>query len=643
MSSFLPFLLIQVLAALVLCACGIGSAEKTGNETPVCERHGYTTCPDVCCGRNTTTGQAVCCLEADAICCNRPSLAEKGTRFFCCPQYLPKCDFDAGTCRPSTWQGESKYDDTFRLDFYRAQTKRPRSSYRGRNFKHTSFVLNKHLERSLGVVAVKPCEDFKLEELHELQTLIYKHRQNEFDHVYRKTSDNRQLNGNSLAEFETKWREELDRVHRYPALESVVRDGRCHEAVMWFIHHIPTSKREIVLSQVALPLLPHKRHFERDGETMERLDVPQSVLAGVRSVYFTQIGCGLCHTVPKPSSLGPNVTQCPEKSAARCMVQYRMKCNDSSEFADHHCCPGLECRQWYVPASEANFARNTTRCEPAQKTSKKLEVQKDSHTHHQAATHEEQSTLDNARIPPVLAKAWSADGLYRNITDDNETTMYGTSKMMIYEDGIENATSIRVDFAPVCPFKQLWATGLESNYGPCSVIYRNNTVTYTYPQQKVACTYCEEDAIPPWHRDFLCSSSSTLREEVIERLDGTSIKADLWEIEWWSSVFLYLPNYRNWYFRPGTNVPLRVSEDLEFGYTDFFNYTVHEHGIPDDMFTEPMEGLALYHINGLHGTSPNLSREDARFSGSTGQAATVHLRTVDWPSKNMAAARMAIA
>ena len=39
------------------------------------------------------------------------------------------------------------------------------------------------------------------------------------------------------------------------------RDGHCHEGVMWYVHHLPESLKEIITDKASLPLLPQIRHY----------------------------------------------------------------------------------------------------------------------------------------------------------------------------------------------------------------------------------------------------------------------------------------------------------------------------------------------------------------------------------------------
>ena len=38
------------------------------------------------------------------------------------------------------------------------------------------------------------------------------------------------------------------------------RDGHCREAVMWYVHHLPESLKEVITDKASLPLLSQIRH-----------------------------------------------------------------------------------------------------------------------------------------------------------------------------------------------------------------------------------------------------------------------------------------------------------------------------------------------------------------------------------------------
>jgi len=174
-----------------------------------------------------------------------------------------------------------------------------------------------------------------------------------------------------------------------------------------------------------------------------------------------------------------------------------------------------------------------------------------------------------------------------------------------------------VDFGPVCPFYQLNKKGVEANVdGPCTVLYRNNTVTYAYQKHAVRCTYCKEDGTSPWSKDNFCPASVLTPNATILHNGTATLTTDLWTYEWYQNSFITLRNYRNWYMKPGTNIPLRVAEDLGTGFTDFTSYEeVPFPGVPDSELMAGMEDMEEYHIHGIRGEQKGCRGRDQRCDG----------------------------
>ena len=66
----------------------------------------------------------------------------------------------------------------------------PRHEYKGVDFTDMSHVLNHWLNTSYHAL---PCEMWKVEELQQLQALLYIAKESQFDNIYQNTVDNRRL------------------------------------------------------------------------------------------------------------------------------------------------------------------------------------------------------------------------------------------------------------------------------------------------------------------------------------------------------------------------------------------------------------------------------------------------------------------
>jgi len=184
-------------------------------------------------------------------------------------------------------------------DMRRAVSKIPGSHLRGKGFQDMVLKLNKHLDQTNGLVTA-PCSDFTVSELQELQRVLYAARDPKFEEVYQDGSDNRRLGAfgrltSDLDELEKLWRSEREAVSAHSALHDVARDAKCHEVVMWFIHHLTDATKREMSNMIKLPLLaleaPH---------TIQSLQkqLPASLVhtaAPVFESYSQGIGCSACH------------------------------------------------------------------------------------------------------------------------------------------------------------------------------------------------------------------------------------------------------------------------------------------------------------------------------------------------------------
>jgi len=645
---------------LVLCLLLVFSMlpAASGRIDRTCAERGYTTCPAI---YPTVRNEPVCCLQANATCCNRPrnqSLAAV-QQFFCCPPSLPVCDFDIHelTCRPANYVFTEKKAPPAWSVLERARQKIPRSKYRGRNKAHSTEVLNHWLRTGIQRHGLEPqqkltpCEAQTLSELHTLQRKMFPMRLPILDEVYQPRHENRRLRKSNLTEFEAVWAAELTLAKEWPGVENTLRDGRCHEVIMWWAHHLgPDEQKELLISGAVLPLLPEMEHFS-DGsdddavaEAREFSLVDSHVMQTVRSSYKINVGCGACH-ITKKSQDAVNGTTCPAGLHDPCMGLNRLSCHPTD--AGKQCCAGSVCKERYFPASDIYPGKFDYMCVNPNVS---LETASDRSVHpalreyalrNESATPTSRSTAPPLLRAPILPSSFRANGTYFNESADHPTEPAGTSTLRFNQYGIGDLPTIRVDFAPSCPFFQLLRPGLEANYGPCTVLYRNNTVSYVYHDQFVKCTYCKEDGTAPWHQDNMCTASVLSPNLTIQFNNTKNMTVDMWRFDWFQNNFLVLAQLRDWYFTRGSNIPLRVAEDLNTGHTDWYEFEeVASPGISDYEFME--EGVGArgheYHIQGTNGKAkgcPGIDQHQGLKPGETPMCivvAGINVRKV-WPAQ----------
>jgi len=162
-------------------------------------------------------------------------------------------------------------------DLKRARSKIPSTNHKGSHFADMSDKLNRFLKK---YPKVKECSEWTAGELQQFQTLMLMMRAPEIDEVYKKTQDRRGLRGDE-AEHGQRW-ERLTEMARGSKSEGMHRDGHCHEAVMWFVHHMPEVSRMKLAALTAIPLLPAMKHSCMPGEAL-------------CDEYLAQVSCQDCH------------------------------------------------------------------------------------------------------------------------------------------------------------------------------------------------------------------------------------------------------------------------------------------------------------------------------------------------------------
>lgn len=175
-------------------------------------------------------------------------------------------------------------------DLQRARAKVPRTEWKGSTPALLGEALNGHLNKMFP--NTRACEDWTAEELQSYQTKLYSYRHAEFDSIYSSTSDNRRMRHDSLDGHQQQWSNLNDLVSRNEHLKEMHRDGHCHEAVMWLVHHVPAAEQQTVFARQAAPLLPLKQHNCGANATENEMEVCKAY-EGMRSCADCHSGSGI--------------------------------------------------------------------------------------------------------------------------------------------------------------------------------------------------------------------------------------------------------------------------------------------------------------------------------------------------------------
>ena len=172
-------------------------------------------------------------------------------------------------------------------DMRRARNPIPRAAYKGHDFAEMGSVLNRAFTRMAGVEATRPCAEFSAAELRDLLAdSLFGYAAPSLLDVYDTSVDNRRRFEGSAAELRAHWAE-VDAHARAASLSEMHRDGLCHKAVMWFVHHLPADARAALGPKLVLPLLPTAQHAAPAQPSLSS--------AVVYSEYSNATSCQACH------------------------------------------------------------------------------------------------------------------------------------------------------------------------------------------------------------------------------------------------------------------------------------------------------------------------------------------------------------
>jgi hypothetical protein len=170
-------------------------------------------------------------------------------------------------------------------DLARARTKVPRATHKGEDFKSMSEKLNSIIKQYGNT---KECAEWTAVELQRFQLVMMLMKAPELDELYQDGNDRRAMRGDEDAHGK-RWEELLNLAKKLgDKHEEIHRDGHCHEAVMWFAHHIPENLRQEIANRMAVPLLPYIRHAAPEyGASSDE--------HRIHDEYLAQVTCQDCH------------------------------------------------------------------------------------------------------------------------------------------------------------------------------------------------------------------------------------------------------------------------------------------------------------------------------------------------------------
>lgn len=155
-------------------------------------------------------------------------------------------------------------------DLKRARQKVPGTHVVGEGHVGMTVKLNAAIQ-AMKDVKVKACDEFNIEDLQDLQRKLHQKRNPGLEEIYRESNDIGRRMGafgkysESLEEIEGFWAEEAKALNSYPQLTQKSRDRKCHEVIMWLVHHVPEAAQAELRKEVTLPLLPEREWHKAEG------------------------------------------------------------------------------------------------------------------------------------------------------------------------------------------------------------------------------------------------------------------------------------------------------------------------------------------------------------------------------------------
>jgi hypothetical protein len=192
-------------------------------------------------------------------------------------------------------------------DIARANSPRPQPGSHVRGDSPADAFRRMNLVLQADPVSTAPCSEFEHERLNQVARVLYSLRHAELDTEFRSRQDRRAMHFDSIEYKEKLWQAEKIAASRLSSHApgspnyNATRDGKCAEAVMWWIHHLSEGDRAR-LAQVedfVLPLMPH--------------DVAPAHARA--NEYDQQISCTSCH-LPVHIPGAPPIPPIPEKNSS---------------------------------------------------------------------------------------------------------------------------------------------------------------------------------------------------------------------------------------------------------------------------------------------------------------------------------------
>ena len=139
-------------------------------------------------------------------------------------------------------------------------------------------------------------------ELHEIQKTIIRLSHPEFQELYLEEEDNRRYRFCGAEQLEENFIVEDEIVRNTPELMDTLRDSKCRESVMWYVHHLRKEEKELLHTELdfVLPTLPVSEARVAKPEVVEK--DPEGA-SKIHDVYEESLQCTTCHSQVFPDPI----------------------------------------------------------------------------------------------------------------------------------------------------------------------------------------------------------------------------------------------------------------------------------------------------------------------------------------------------
>lgn len=185
-------------------------------------------------------------------------------------------------------KSSSQFEAVSIADLTRARQAFPSAQFTAKSAKEIRKMLNHHLRSGkLSMPLAQPCEEFSLKELGLIQQqLATCSNQELWSFASAGSRAPRHDSSSKLAADIIYWDEY---VQSHPDVTEAVRDGRCHEVALQWVHHLTDSTRLAfsTYSNISMPLLP---------KNLENHTFLLAQHPGVKVLLNEQVSCQTAHS-----------------------------------------------------------------------------------------------------------------------------------------------------------------------------------------------------------------------------------------------------------------------------------------------------------------------------------------------------------